>query len=164
MGSAGDPPADEAPGVGVDDEGDVDEAGPGGDVGEVRHPERVGPGRLELPVHPVEGTGRRRVADRGFHWLSSDSAPQPHLPHQPRHGAPRHAGPLPAELPPDLAHAVDLEVVLPDPADVLAESRVAPHPRRRRRGCGATGSVAVVRRRGDRQYPCRIGSTPWTSR
>src|SRR5438874_5566337 len=35
---AGDTPADDAPREGVDDEGDVDEAGPGRDVGEVGHP------------------------------------------------------------------------------------------------------------------------------
>ena len=35
------PPADDAPGEGVDDEGDVDEARPGGDIGEVGDPERV---------------------------------------------------------------------------------------------------------------------------
>ena len=35
---AGDAPADNAPREGVDDEGDVDEAGPGRDVGEVGYP------------------------------------------------------------------------------------------------------------------------------
>jgi hypothetical protein len=153
MGGAGDPPPDDAPGIGVDHEGDVDEARPGGDVGEIGDPPGVRLRGLELPVHQIERTRRRPVADRGSHWLSSDGAFQPHLAHQSRHGAPRHLDPLPAELPPDLADTVDLEVLLPDPPDVLAKARVAPHPRRRRRGCGATGSVAVVRRRGDRQHP-----------
>jgi hypothetical protein len=128
MGGAGNPPADDASGVGVDHEGDVDEAGPGGDVGEVGDPERVRPRRLELPVHPVERTGSP-VADRCFHRLSSHDALQPHLPHQPRHGASRHADPLPAELPRDLAYAVDLEVLLPDPSDVLAQDRVTARTR-----------------------------------
>ena len=35
---AGETPADDAPREGVDDEGDVDEAGPGHDVGEVGYP------------------------------------------------------------------------------------------------------------------------------
>jgi hypothetical protein len=42
------PPADDPPGKDVDDEGDVDEALPGGDVGEVRQPQCVRPGCPEL--------------------------------------------------------------------------------------------------------------------
>ncbi len=57
MGRAADPPADDAPGEGVDDEGHVDEAPPGGDVGEVRHPQRVRARCPELPVDPVERAG-----------------------------------------------------------------------------------------------------------
>jgi len=38
---SGDAPTNDAAGIGVDHEGDVDEAGPGRDIGEVGDPERV---------------------------------------------------------------------------------------------------------------------------
>ena len=66
---AGDPPADDAPGIGIDHEGHVDKAGPGRDVGEVADSQGVGTRRLELAVHPVERAGRDRV------W--GDAAAQP---------------------------------------------------------------------------------------
>ena len=150
-GRAGDPPADDAPGIGVDHEGDVDKAGPGGDVGEVRHPERIGPSRLELAVHPIEWTGRRPVVDPGFHGLSSDGAFQTHLSDQPRHGASRHLHALPAELP-DLAHAVDLEVLLPD----RRMCSLSPASRRIRGGAAAgsaRGQRGCCTSTGDRQHP-----------
>ncbi len=55
MGRARYPPADDAPGEGVDDEGDVDEALPGRDVGEVRHPQQrsaAAPGTAGSPGQP----------------------------------------------------------------------------------------------------------------
>ena len=42
------PPADDTAGVGVDDEGHVDEARPGRDIGEVGEPEHVRRRRVEL--------------------------------------------------------------------------------------------------------------------
>ena len=47
-------PADDPSSIGVDDEGDIDEAGPGRDVGEVRDPERIRPWRMELPVDMIQ--------------------------------------------------------------------------------------------------------------
>ena len=38
------PPADDPPSIGIDHEGDVDEPGPGRDIGEVRHPQPFGAG------------------------------------------------------------------------------------------------------------------------
>src|SRR5512134_2369806 len=52
-------PADDAPGERIDHEGDVDEAGPGRDVGEVRYPEHVRLRCPEPPVDPVKWTWRR---------------------------------------------------------------------------------------------------------
>ena len=46
---SGDAPTNDAAGIGVDHEGDVDEAGPGRDVGEVGDPERVRSRGMELP-------------------------------------------------------------------------------------------------------------------
>ena len=41
------PPAHDPAGIGVDDEGDVDEAGPGRDIGEVGEPKHVWAGCFE---------------------------------------------------------------------------------------------------------------------
>ncbi len=48
-----DTPADDLAGIGVDDEGNINEASPSGDIGEVADPEHVGCWHPELPVHPV---------------------------------------------------------------------------------------------------------------
>ena len=48
------PPADDPAGIGVDDEGHVDEAGPGRDIGEVGDPEHVRRRGMELAVHVIE--------------------------------------------------------------------------------------------------------------
>jgi hypothetical protein len=54
VGGSRNPPADARPSKGVDDEGDIDEARPGGDIRKVADPRRVWLRRLELPLHPVE--------------------------------------------------------------------------------------------------------------
>ena len=86
VGRALTPPADDPPGEGVDDEGDVDEAGPGRDIGEVGHPQRVRPRRLELPVDPSSGHGAalslivvrtRLAADHALQAHSAASAARP---------------------------------------------------------------------------------------
>ena len=67
-------PAHDAPGIGIDDERDVDEAPPGGDVGEGRQPQRVRPWRVELPVDPVERAGHSRAADGGANLATAHDA------------------------------------------------------------------------------------------
>ena len=56
-------PARDAPGVGVEDEGDMGEALPGRHVGEVADPEPIRCGRVEPPVHVVQRAGCCRVLD-----------------------------------------------------------------------------------------------------
>ena len=62
-------PADDRPGVHVDDERDVDDPAPGGDIGEVGHPDGVRPGGGEVPLEPVS----RRVRGRGRRWWCGSS-------------------------------------------------------------------------------------------
>ena len=50
MGCAAGAPADNAAGIGIDDERHVDEAGPAAHVGEIRHPEPVRAWRPELAI------------------------------------------------------------------------------------------------------------------
>ena len=67
-------PADDEPGVDIDDKGNVDEPGPGRDKREIRDPERIWPWHLELAVDVVQRARCRLVADRGFHRFASDNA------------------------------------------------------------------------------------------
>jgi len=107
-----DPPADDAAGVGVDHEGHVDEARPGRHVGEVGEPQRIRMLCLELPIDVVQRAWRGLVAGRSSHLLAADHALQSKRLHQSCHGTTRHILALTIELPPDLAHAVDTEVLL----------------------------------------------------
>ena len=120
------PPADDPAGIGIDDEGDVDEAGPGRDIGEVGDPQHVRPRRLELAVDVVQRAWRRLVADRGLDRLAADHALQTHVPHQPRDRAAGDIEAFALELPPDLAHAVDVEVLLEHAPDLDLQGGVPP--------------------------------------
>lgn len=80
------PPADDAASLGVDDEGDVDEARPGRDIGEVGDPEPVRCRSMELAVDLIERTRGSLVADRRPHRLATDRALQAQACHQPLDG------------------------------------------------------------------------------
>ena len=74
LGRARHPQADDPPGEGIDDKGDIDEPLPGRDIGEVRDPQRIRPGLLELPVHLVARAGRGGIADRCLHGLAANGS------------------------------------------------------------------------------------------
>lgn len=119
------PPADDAAREYVDDEGHIDETLPGGDIGEIRNPEPVRRGSLELAVHPVERARSRLVRDRRSDRLAADDALKAHRPHEPGDGATGHVEALLLQLPPDLAHAVDAEVRLENAAYLDLQCNVA---------------------------------------
>src|SRR5215211_2925592 len=146
------PPADDAPGKGVDHKGDVDEAGPGRHVGEVRDPQRVRARCLELPVDPVERACSGRVRDRGADLLAPHGPLQAHGPHQPRHRATGDRDPLPAELAPDFPDAIDPEVLLIHAPDLDHQRCVALGSRGQPLRISPPGGMGVIRRRGDRQH------------
>jgi hypothetical protein len=148
---AADPPADNAASIGVDHERHIDEARPGGDICEVRDPEHVRTRRLELAVHPVERAWRGFVADRRPHAPSADDALKTHRLHQPSHGAACHVLPLPHQLTPDLANAIDLEVLIEHAPDLHAEHCIPLDARRRRVRAAPPRVVSVIGGRGDLQ-------------
>ena len=115
----GDAPADDASGEGVDDERHINEALPGGHIGEVCQPQQIGPGGAEPPVHTIGGT-RRLSSNCGPGFLTTNDATQAHLAHQTCHGAAGDRDALAAELPPHLAHAIDSKVCLEEAADLGA--------------------------------------------
>ena len=97
----------------IDDEGHVDEAAPGGDVGEVGHPQLVGPCRHELAVDEVRWPRRRVIGGRGLDARPRTTPCSPIAaliapPYSARRRCHRASA-----LSPDLAGAVDAEVLVP---------------------------------------------------
>ena len=114
MGCPAHPPADDAAGIGVDDKGGIDEAGPSGHVGKVRDPQPIRCRSVELAIDLVERARRGLVADCRADRLAADHPLQAHLPHQPPNSAASDIEAFPLQLPPHLAHAVDTEVLFED--------------------------------------------------
>src|SRR6266542_2275584 len=160
----GDPPADNASRIDIDDKGHVDEALPRRHVSKVRDPELIGPRRGEIPGDAIRdarrlivGVGRRDP--RG----PTPGARQTELAHEPLDRAPRDGDVLAPQLPPDFLGAIHLQLLIPDALNVGRQRGIALRPdgsTRRIRCCalcrkyveGAIGSMA------------QIGSTPWASR
>ena len=141
VGRARHTPADDTPGVGIDDKGDIDKARPGRHVGEVRDPERVRPRCLELPIDVVQRAWRCLVADRGSDRPAADDTLQSHGLHQALDGAAGHALAFPPQLPPNLARAIDLEVLLEHAGDLRHQAGIALRPCRQPRWVGPPGGM-----------------------
>ena len=141
-------PAGDHPRVHVDAERDVDEPDPGRHVGEVHHPQLVGPLRDELALHQVlRACGLRvRVGSCGS-WPRVPHR-QPVLAHQPLHGAAGDLRALPGQLPPHLASPIDPVVVLIHATDLDQQLRVTNRPGAprslHRRPVGARSDLTAV--------------------
>jgi hypothetical protein len=123
-------PADDASGVDVHDERDVDPARPGRDVGQVGDPQSIRRRCPELPLHEILRAGVEGLGgDGGALDLAADRAEQAELAHQPFDLATRHQVSLTAQLLVDLAHAVDPEVVVEDLLHERLELLVPDRPR-----------------------------------
>jgi hypothetical protein len=108
---------------------------------------------LEPPVHLGRRARGGLVGGGGPGLLAADGAAQAHLPHQAFHRATGHHDACPAELPPDLAGAVDPEVGRMDPSDLLHKHLILLVARRGLGRIGTLRDMGVVGRRGDRQHP-----------
>ena len=91
------------------------------------------------------------VADGGAHPLATDHASQTHGPHQPRHRAASNVEPFAPQLPPDLADAVDAEVLLERAANLQPERIVTPSPSRPSGRLNPSRYMRMVGGWGDRQ-------------
>ena len=80
-------------------------------IKEFDYPQSIRAWCPELPIDAIEWTRGRRIADCGPDRLAPHDALQAHRPHQTRHGAAGDRNPFPAELSPDLADAIDAEVL-----------------------------------------------------
>jgi hypothetical protein len=137
-------PADDAAGVDIDDEGYIDEPRPGAHVSEVGHPQHVRRRRMENPVHMIQRAWRRLVLKRGAHRHATDDALQTHPAHQPLHRATGDFEAFTHHLPPDLPHAVNLEVLGEDTRDLGLQGEILPGPRRQLPGIGALGDMRMI--------------------
>jgi hypothetical protein len=79
-------------------------------IGEVRYPKLVGTTRLELTVDPIERPFGAFLRDCGPALTPTHHALQAQRAHLPLDRAARDHDVLAAELPPDLARAVDVEI------------------------------------------------------
>ncbi len=146
-------PANDPPGIGIDNEGDVNEARPGGDICEIRHPQPIGRGRIELPIDVIERARRGLVADRGAYWFASDHTLKAQFTHQPLDGAAGDGETLPPHLSPDLANTVHFEVLGEHARNRGLEILIAPRPRGQAIWILSLGNMLVVGGWGDRQNP-----------
>src|SRR5579884_1479796 len=106
-------PADDHPAVAVEDEGEVDEAVPGAQVGEIGDPLLVRPGRAEVTPREIAGPLERRlVGDRRPLLLATPHAFQALLAHQPGDAVAACLDAAAVQLPPGLAHAIDAPAAL----------------------------------------------------
>jgi hypothetical protein len=94
---------------------------------------------------------RGLVADRGFDGFAANGSLQIHVPHQSRHCATGNIEAFTLELPPDLAHAIDPEVLIEDAPDLDLQPGILPGARRQLGGFAPLGHMGVVGRGGDRQ-------------
>src|SRR5208282_5979199 len=111
-------------------EGDVDDATPGGDIGEVRYPQLIRPRRGEVPLHQVLRTLGQLVRDRRAHAPAAHDAAQPEVVHEPLDGAPRDRDRFAPELFPHLPRPVDAAIRAPHALDLGATCGVALRARR----------------------------------
>jgi hypothetical protein len=123
---AGQLPADDQPRERIDDQGGVDEPRPGPHIGQIGNPELVRTGRAEVALHQVSGSWSSLVVDGGAGGLAAHHPGDAQLTHEPLDGAAGDLEALAAQLPPDLAGAVDLVVVVEDPPDLELELGITP--------------------------------------
>src|ERR1700682_3515850 len=89
----------------------------------------------------------------GSDRLATDHALQTEGLHQPCHGAAGNIVTLTLQLPPDLAHAIDAEVLLEHPLNFWLQGVIPSRSRRQPGRIGAPGGMRMVGRWGDRQHP-----------
>lgn len=138
------PPADDATSEDVDDKGHVDETLPGGDIGEVRNPQPVWCWGFELAVNPVKRVRGRLVRERRADRLTSNDTLQAHRPHKPGDTAAGDVKAFTLQLPPDLANAIDAEVLFEDTTYLDFQADIAAGADRQAIHVQTFGDILVV--------------------
>jgi hypothetical protein len=99
----------------------------------------------------IQRAWRGLVADRGLDGFAADDSLQTHVPHQSRHGTTGNIEAFALELPPDLAHAIDPEVLIEHAPNLDLQPDILPGARRQPGRIAPLGDMGVVGRGGDRQ-------------
>ena len=146
-------PTDDESSEDVDDEGDIHEAAPRGNVGQVRDPELVRACGVEVALHEVHRASAARIRLRRLESTSTDRPLEAHFTHQTGHRASSHVAALTAQLTPDLAHAIHVKVLLPYTTNLAAELDVALRSRWQAAWVLLSRFLLVIGRRGDRKHP-----------
>lgn len=120
-----DAPANNTAGEHVDHECHVQPALPCRDIRKIRHPELIRSVSLELPVDSVQRARRAHIGNRCANTLTANCATQALQLHQPSDRAACHRNTFPVHLLPDLRHAIDLHVGLPDTLDLRLQKLIA---------------------------------------
>jgi len=97
-----------------------------------------------VSVHPVEWAWGGLIADRRADRFAANGAVQPHYPHKPSDSAAGDVEALSLQLPPDLAHAIDLEILIEHPAYLDLQADIAAGADRQAIHVQALGDVLVV--------------------
>src|SRR5690606_13466672 len=105
----------------------------------------------ELAVDAIERTWRGLVRYRRFDGPASNDALKSHRPHEPSDCAAGDIKAFPLQLTPDLAHAVDLEVLVEHPAYLDLHGDIAPGAGRQAVHIRAFGNTLIIGGRGNRQ-------------
>jgi hypothetical protein len=130
MGHPAYPPSDDPSRKGIDDKGDIDEARPGRDVGEVGDPQHVRRRGMELAIDVIERTRCGLVAHRRAERFAANDAFEAHGPHQAGNRAAGHIEALALQLPRDLSDPVDPEVRLKHTLDLVFQGCIPSCPSR----------------------------------
>ena len=144
-------PADDAATPRIEDDGEIQEAGPRGDVGDVRDPQPIWPGRGELTIDEVRRRPRRLIAHRRTELPAADSL-QTHGPHQASDTLPADPDALRRQVRADPGRAVGAARLAVDDLDLRREFHIGPRPRRQR-----PLPPRVVPAGGDTQHPAHGG-------
>lgn len=113
-----DAPADDPADKDIDDEGDIDEYLPGGDICEVRNPQLIRSIRLELPINPILRARCRWVAEKVVRTALPRLTPRRQRRRIRRSTVQRgERNAFSLQLPPNLVLTINLKVGLPDPRD-----------------------------------------------
>lgn len=109
----GDPPADDHPGVGIDDEADVGHPGPSGHERQIGDPELVGRGRAEFALDQIGVPLGAEVGSGGLDPFAAPCTFDTGAAHQPGHLIPADVVAGPTRRLPQLADPIDAIVLLP---------------------------------------------------
>src|SRR5690606_35691558 len=115
--AGGGAPTEDAAGVRVEHERDVDPPGPRPDIREVGNPELIGAEPREVPVDEVSRSGLPRIRINRTLATTANDTGDPQLPHEPFDRAAGDVVPVAAEAEPELARAEHLPLLLPGGQD-----------------------------------------------